>query len=552
MPGHGSSEQRRKPPDGYPARKSGTTPSSLAGAMQASHVKSSTAEPNLEGLMEKINSHLRNHDAKTSEECHAVMSGVENSLESLMDKHFSADAEPARVSEMLLFHVMFSGQQYLECEHAQLVFGEGGARAVSYPVRKLCALLPIPRLASLHPRILAHIVLLASLWLPRDASSLVDFFQDVVELLQNLERLWRIVEEKGGDNVLVAGTRVVAFARLGKALGQPPLDLELPSRIHLSLCRASLTSVAAKIGTLMPMSAAGSCAYTQLWSLLSRQLASELRPETEAFHHVSLEALLELLQDPPLLGAMPQLGVNCLYLAGRALEAPQGFNSDQVEEGEGASNKERRAVTPVHLPAIQDLSARCLRAIFPSSSLHPTKTRQNTPGTRGAGGAGEASAAEWRGQRQPRGWRPSATGTASTRANLPPAESETAAAACLASASATLPCITRWWAGCQQSVSNGGGDGGGTGTAPHTEEATVLAKAIAAAYASAVKCSGERSARGKSRPTTAVAAGTSAGSSRKFTTAAQARTPRRKSGDTPRGRDAGTPSFGVGLTTPRR
>lgn len=75
-------------------------------------------------------------------------------------------------------------QQYLECEHAQLVFGEGGARAVSYPVRKLCALLPLPRLASLQPRLVAHVVLLASLWLPRDASALVDFFQDAVELLQ--------------------------------------------------------------------------------------------------------------------------------------------------------------------------------------------------------------------------------------------------------------------------------------------------------------------------------------------------------------------------------
>lgn len=79
-------------------------------------------------------------------------------------------------------------QQYLECEHAQLVFGEGGARAVSYPVKRLCALLSLPRFASLQPRIVAHVGLLSSLWLPRDASVLVDFFQDAVELLQVCER----------------------------------------------------------------------------------------------------------------------------------------------------------------------------------------------------------------------------------------------------------------------------------------------------------------------------------------------------------------------------
>lgn len=34
-------------------------------------------------------------------------------------------------------------------------------------------------------------------------------------------------------------TRVVAFARLSKFLGQAPLDIELPSREHLSLCRVN-------------------------------------------------------------------------------------------------------------------------------------------------------------------------------------------------------------------------------------------------------------------------------------------------------------------------
>ncbi|CAN0174208.1 unnamed protein product, partial [Ectocarpus fasciculatus] len=130
-------------------------------------------EASLEGVMDKINRHLRDHHARTSDECQAVMGIVERSLEGLVDKHFSVDAEPSRVSEMLLFHVMFSGQQYLECEHAQLIFGEGGARAVSFPIRKLCALLPLPRFAGLQPRLVQHVGLLASLWLPRDAASLV-------------------------------------------------------------------------------------------------------------------------------------------------------------------------------------------------------------------------------------------------------------------------------------------------------------------------------------------------------------------------------------------
>lgn len=67
------------------------------------------AEASLVTLMAKINSHLSDHPARTAEECQAVMSIVEASLEGLMDNHFSLDADPARVSEMLLFHVMFSG-----------------------------------------------------------------------------------------------------------------------------------------------------------------------------------------------------------------------------------------------------------------------------------------------------------------------------------------------------------------------------------------------------------------------------------------------------------
>lgn len=97
-------------------------------------------------------------------------------------------------------------QQYLECEHAQTVFGEGGARAVSYPVWKLCALLPLPRFAGLLPRLVAHIGLLATLWLPRDASALIDFFEDAVELLQvRTPKNARVVavDRKGGASSTV-------------------------------------------------------------------------------------------------------------------------------------------------------------------------------------------------------------------------------------------------------------------------------------------------------------------------------------------------------------
>lgn len=59
---------------------------------------------------------------------------------------------------------------------------------MSFPVRNLCALLPLPRFAGLQPRLVQHVGLLASLWLPRDAASLVGFFQDSVELLQVCER----------------------------------------------------------------------------------------------------------------------------------------------------------------------------------------------------------------------------------------------------------------------------------------------------------------------------------------------------------------------------
>lgn len=89
-----------------------------------------------------------------------------------------------------------------------MIFGEGGARAVSYPVRKLCALLPLPRFAALQPRLVAHVGLLASLWLPRYASGYVEFFQDAVELLQ-------VCGWQGGEEVACWPGR--AWSRSGSA-----------------------------------------------------------------------------------------------------------------------------------------------------------------------------------------------------------------------------------------------------------------------------------------------------------------------------------------------
>lgn len=60
-------------------------------------------------LTTKINAHLKNHEARSADECQSLMGSVEANLEGLMDKHFSVNAEPSRVSEMLVFHMMFSG-----------------------------------------------------------------------------------------------------------------------------------------------------------------------------------------------------------------------------------------------------------------------------------------------------------------------------------------------------------------------------------------------------------------------------------------------------------
>lgn len=67
------------------------------------------AEVRLSNLTSRINEHLRHHHTKTSDECEAVMGAVGANMIELVDEHFSVDAEPTRVSEMLLFHVMFSG-----------------------------------------------------------------------------------------------------------------------------------------------------------------------------------------------------------------------------------------------------------------------------------------------------------------------------------------------------------------------------------------------------------------------------------------------------------
>lgn len=110
MPGRDSSGQRRRPLAGEgPASEPGATPPSGTGATDESDAAEVGAEASLETLMGEINRHLSDHHARTTEECQAVMGSVEASLEGLMDRHFSSGAEPARVSEMLLFHVMFAG-----------------------------------------------------------------------------------------------------------------------------------------------------------------------------------------------------------------------------------------------------------------------------------------------------------------------------------------------------------------------------------------------------------------------------------------------------------
>lgn len=112
MPGYGSASRRRIKPSAGGASASEpdpTAPSAATAKRESPPTAVDVREATLEGLMDKITIHLKNHHTRASEECQAVMSSVGASLESLMDKHFSVDADPARVSEMLLFHVMFSG-----------------------------------------------------------------------------------------------------------------------------------------------------------------------------------------------------------------------------------------------------------------------------------------------------------------------------------------------------------------------------------------------------------------------------------------------------------
>ncbi|CAN0202225.1 unnamed protein product, partial [Ectocarpus sp. 12 AP-2014] len=466
--------------------------------------------------------HLRDHHARTSDECQAVMRTVERSLEGLVDKHFSVDAEPSRVSEMLLFHVMFSGQSYLECEHAQLVFGEGGARAVSFPVRKLCALLPLPRFAGLQPRLVQHVGLLASLWLPRDAASLAGFFQDSVELLQQ--------DARG----------------VFRSSGEGPRTGPSGHRAFFERTLFSLPGVHDKHhGDGRRAHARGSHAYSQLWSLLGRQLDKELRPDTQDLLQVSLKALLVLLENPPPAGAMPQLGISCVRLAGRALCPPLGADGSEAMDAGGASYREYPAMAVEHLAAIQDLATRCIRLVFPGSYRKPQPKKRKASRTSGARGVRVAFAGGLRRPRRRQRLQSTKKTAAATKAFAPKSEgagagAAAAATACLTSLSATLPCIRRWWASCQGYVDEVNG-----AARMNTTEAVALARAIAAAYASAVEIAGAGQHASAGKVSTIVA-----GASRKAT--AKDKTPRKKSGaETPRGWDAGTPRFGAGLTSPR-
>ncbi|CAN0073934.1 unnamed protein product, partial [Ectocarpus sp. 12 AP-2014] len=148
-------------------------------------------------------------------------------------------------------------------------------------------------------------------------------------------------------------TRVVCFARLGRGLGQGPLDIELSSREHFSLFQASMTSITATVGALMPATATGAHAHSQLWSLFGRQLDKELRPDTQDLLQVSLKALLVLLENPPPVGAMPQLGMSCIRLAGRALCPPLGADGSEAMDAGGAGDREYPAMALEHLATIQ-------------------------------------------------------------------------------------------------------------------------------------------------------------------------------------------------------
>lgn len=73
---------------------------------------------------------------------------------------------------------------------------------------------------------------------------------------------------------------------------------------------------------------------------------------------------MALLEKPPPAGAMPQLGINCLRLAGRALAQPpvcggRGAGEEQETGARVASNNGRGPTLLERLPAIQvrDVSA---------------------------------------------------------------------------------------------------------------------------------------------------------------------------------------------------
>lgn len=142
---------------------------------------------------------------------------------------------------------------------------------------------------------------------------------------------------------------------------------------------------------------------------------------------------------------------------------------------------------------------------------------------------------------------PSAAPSESLSSAIPNTSSVTPpiATASLASLSAALPCIVRWWAGCQQPI---GGDGGelrsapaslgpdgsdGRGGAEWNTEAVSLARAVAAAYASAVEGSQQFSVADNNLATAEAGAG-------------------RENKSTPRGRRARSQAAAAAAHVPKR
>ncbi|CAM9282644.1 unnamed protein product, partial [Discosporangium mesarthrocarpum] len=335
--------------------------SPLAGGSLSRDETGGQQNNNLSQLVMDINIHLQDHHTKSEGECKLVMGRIKDKIQGLMDVYLCPKADPARVSEMCLFLVMLVGQEFLECEHTSRIFEEGDIRAILKPVLKICALLPLPKFAHLQHRLVEHATLLASQWLPRHAAAMISFFEELVDLLSDLDVLWDAAKERGADAVLIPGTMAVAFTRLAEELGQEPLELPLSSAQHLALCQTATVAIAAQVSTAIPAVASGTLAFTNLWTLLCKQLGGGLTPSNENIHKASLEAVLVLLdQEEPPQGIAPRLAFHCLTLADQVLE-PSCWTAKKAWGEEGERDEESRFQDET---TVKELLSRCIQSLF--------------------------------------------------------------------------------------------------------------------------------------------------------------------------------------------